>query len=845
MADIRAIEGNAVMREAGLLHGFLERRDLAAIDGRSIGGAVPCRPAGPMLFYRLEGFMDKGARKDTLQSLQSAGSQVLSAARRSALPAAFVAARESGTVGVYFGMGGENPPLQEALAQSDLNLRVSNAFLSSRSMERLCCFGAVLSGSCPPEAQWLDGVLEGMGWRDFLLAAVMEPVSAAQCAQMQEIAAQETARLRPWRTIGRSVGRDTRRSFDVAVPEVEEAIRSLARWSRRLETGEREGLWQCALWCCAPDETSARRLAALVSGRMQAAEQTPGGRCATLLCEPEFAHSGIALPSLKLRNAGAFEYTPMADGLAALWTQSELTALCTPPMGQYPGYEVIRQDHAASDRHLFDLVPPRARGRSAELGYSLPGRSRYPLDLDAFRSHGLIAGINGAGKSNTTMNLIDRFYEAGIPFGIIEPAKKEYWSLIDRIPIRLYSAGDDALPLRFNPLCPAAGELIGNHIEGLMLAFQAQSLMESPIPEVLRGLLASTYEEFGLDTGARMPAGARAPTLQDVADRVEGYVRRTTQYSDRVQKDVLSATKVRIESLLSGAPGRMLGVPEPLDVEALFESNFVIELDDISGKAESFVTSVLMLLINQYLRARKESGRLERIILLEEAHRYFLKTGQVDTGSAQGECQTAAYFSNLLSEIRAHGTGLLIVDQRPGELNSNAIANTAVKIVHALASENDAQAVAFALGLSDAQMGQLRRLGKGEALVGIIGENSVCRVQMDLRGPAPGAEGKPLCACTMCPAVRRCVYGRVREKISDMDLLYGQDVMRGAVRGFDALERDAGLLELQVQAVMGAETFSRAEKLCTAGLLMENTDVSFGLRRSVLRRWADRQGKER
>lgn len=843
MANLRAVEGNALMREAGLLHGFLERTDLSAIDGRVFSQGVPCEASAPMLFYRLQGFMDKGMREDSLKSAQALSASVLSAARRFGCPAAFVLSRKQGETSVFYGMSGQNAPLRQALTQSDLNPQIENRFLSSRDLSYLTGAGAVLTGSCPPDPAWLDDLLSGMAGQEFLLCAVMKPVPLAEVRNLQALCASESARFRPWRSIRREIGRDTRKGYDIAVPEVEELLRSLGRWTRRLDKGEKEGLWQCALWCCAPDEPAAHRLAALVSGAMKADDLVPGGRCVTVFCPPAL-QSGMSMPTLRLRNAGAFANTPLANGLGALWMQEELSFLCMPPLEQYRGYEVIRQNHEASDRHLFDQIAPEPVGRRAEVGYTLPAMDRYAIDLDAFRSHGLIAGINGAGKSNTTMGLLDRFHGAGIPFGVIEPSKKEYWQLVDRIPIRLYSAGDDAEPLRFNPLCPAAGELIGNHIEGLMLAFQAQSLMESPIPEVLRGLLCATYEEFGLRTDQRMPRGVRAPTLRDVADRVEPYVLRTTKYSDRVQKDVLSATKVRIESLLSGAPGRMLNVVEPLDVDALFKTNFVIELDDISGKAESFVTSVLMLLMNQYLRARRESGRLERVLLLEEAHRYFLKSEQVDTGSAQGQCQTAAYFSNLLSEIRAHGTGLLIVDQRPGELNSNAIANTAVKVVHALAAEADAQAVSFALGLSDAQKGQLRRLKKGEAVVGLIGEDSVCRVQMDLRKSVPGAEEKPLCACTMCPAVRRCVFARLQEKLDQSELLYGQDVMRGAVRSFDALEENAQLLEQQVESLAGSEPLSSAERLCAAGLLMNTADVSHGLRRSVLRLWMQQYGKE-
>ena len=840
MANAYAQQGNAAIAEAEALLSFLERRALLAADGRRLAGAPPTQPPTPMVFYRIGGFFEKGAREDTEKSLLALGKSVLSAARRSAAKTAFAAARFCGETALFFGMesGKNGCALRQALAGSDLNLSTENRFLDRRTLRTLTAHGALLCGGAP-EPLWLDEVFSAMGNEDFLLLAVASPLSGETCLALEETARQESERFRPWRTISRSIGRDTRRTTEVPAPGVDALLRALSRLEKRFAAGGREGLFETALWCCAREAPVLRKLTAVLCGALRGDPEVPGSRPAAVFCTPPSFENGLTLPALSLPGGGAFSATPLAGGLCTLQSESALSALFCLPREQSPGFVPIRQQHGFADRQLFDQTPPPACGRTAQLGRVLPAGLPYRIDLDAFRSHALVAGINGAGKSNTTKQLLWRFYEAGIPFGVIEPAKKEYWALIGRIPLRLYSAGDDGEPLRFNPLCPAAGELIGNHIEGLMLAFEAQSLMESPLPEVLRGLLSSTYREFGLDPSARMPRGVRAPTLSDVAARVEPYIKAHTQYSDRVQKDVLSATKVRVESLLAGAPGRMLSTGEPLDVAALFSENFVIELDDLSGKAENFVTSVLMLLFNEYLRAQKESGKLERVLLLEEAHRYFLKAPQTGGENGTGSFQTAAYFSNLLSEIRAHGTGLVLVDQRPGELNGNAIANTAVKIVHALAAEPDAQAVAFSLGLSDAQLSQLRRLKKGEALLGQSGEDNVCRVQIDLWKDAPQQKGplqSPLCACTMCPALRRCALSGLPQKLDGAELDFGRTALRGAVRGFDALGESAALLEHQLSAAAKAP-LSRAERLCAAGLLLSDIDGSAGLCRSVLRRW--------
>ena len=79
--------------------------------------------------------------------------------------------------------------------------------------------------------------------------------------------------------------------------------------------------------------------------------------------------------------------------------------------------------------------------------------------------------------------------------------------------------------------------------------------------------------------------------------------------------------------------------------------------------------------------------------------------------------KSAMMFSNMLSEIRAYGEGLLLVDQVPTRLIPDAIKNTNLKIIHRLVAEDDAKAIGESMGLSKEQRMIIPKLLTGQCVV--------------------------------------------------------------------------------------------------------------------------------
>lgn len=86
-------------------------------------------------------------------------------------------------------------------------------------------------------------------------------------------------------------------------------------------------------------------------------------------------------------------------------------------------------------------------------------------------------------------------------------------------------------------------------------------------------------------------------------------------------------------------------------------------------------------------------------------------------GTGNPQQVVADLFTNMLSEIRGYGQGLVIVDQIPTRLIPDAIKNTNYKIVHRLTSPDDSQVMASSLSLREDQQKIIPSLGVGDTII--------------------------------------------------------------------------------------------------------------------------------
>ena len=107
------------------------------------------------------------------------------------------------------------------------------------------------------------------------------------------------------------------------------------------------------------------------------------------------------------------------------------------------------------------------------------------------------------------------------------------------------------------------------------------------------------------------------------------------------------------------------------------------------------------------------SNKLRHLVVLEEAHRIM----SYSTYQESPKARSGEMFSNMLSEVRAFGQGLMIVDQVPTRLIPDSIKNTSLKIIHRLVSEDDISALASASGVKEDRSAMISSLAVGEAII--------------------------------------------------------------------------------------------------------------------------------
>lgn len=350
--------------------------------------------------------------------------------------------------------------------------------------------------------------------------------------------------------------------------------------------------------------------------------------------------------------------------------------------------------------------------------------------------HVFVTGLTGSGKTNSVQNLL---VGSKKNFLVIEPAKSEYRKLksITNLDVQLYTVGDIEQPFSMNPFGFLPGMNLQKHIDILKSVINSAFGMYGPLPYIIEKALTNTYKEKGwnLITSKNEKGSSEEalfPTMLDFKNNVIQLIE-TTDYAPEQKMNIKSALVVRLESLCEGIKGTIFNTKEPLNIEELLQRNVIIELRHLGDEDDqSFVMGIILAQIYEYLEMNGQTDdELKHLIVIEEAHR-LLPNINTEVKSAEFGTmrnKSVSFFNNMLSEIRAYGEGIIVVDQIPSKVSTDILKNTSVKIVHRLVSEEDKVQIASMINLKQSSV--ITELETGEALVYFEGLNTAAYAKID------------------------------------------------------------------------------------------------------------------
>lgn len=367
---------------------------------------------------------------------------------------------------------------------------------------------------------------------------------------------------------------------------------------------------------------------------------------------------------------------------------------------------------------------------TSSMGYDVT----FPIKL--FKKHAFIAGVPGAGKTNTMLYLVTTLWrdtKQHVPFLVLEPAKQEYRALamIDGMQdLCVFSPGADThFPLHINPFQFPVGLTLAEHIANLNAVFAGAFELIPPSPFLIDGCIEKVYLDKGWNINERNDGTKEYPTMQELYDSLKVAVEESG-YEGESKANIRSVMEVRIGSLLRREIGNVYNVRRSsMEPEDWLSRPVIIELESLGEGPANFMSLLISTLIREVLKIRKTSDvsrtqesslkrEIEHIIFYEEAHNLIGPTTDDPVGgSVDPKISATKYLVKMLAEVRALGEGIVIADQLPTAMAPEVLKNTGLKLGHRITAQDDRNLLGSTMSASADQLEEQGTFGTGQALI--------------------------------------------------------------------------------------------------------------------------------
>lgn len=695
------------------------------------------------------------------------------------------------------------------------------------NLSRLLKYSGVIVGAGDYLDTSIDMVLEAANGADYIFSIIAYPCKPDELNAEIDRANSFLDTYQGLTQKQIAYGSGTRRDVLHDDHGVGDLMTLLADVKSRFAQGLNVGMWKVYLSLCAPDASSySKAYAAMASSLYQSvANPSPVGAL-SLVTTPyaPFVMSSWSLPSAFV---GDVDYGGLySNSFGNLLLPESLSKLFALPERAHRGIAIKQQGSSRENEFgAFSRFAPQVTSKALiSLGAVAETGEQIAIPQEGLRQHTFVSGTTQSGKTTTTLRILSEAARAGIPFVVLESAKKQYCELLGKEQfahsLAVYSGGYDAKLLLINPFQPEVGTSLDSHIQSLVALLVSLFNEQAPLPQVINLLVYKAYDKMGWSPKERIKHSEHReyPTLStliDLIDEVVDEIGYSTKYSETAD-NMKGVIRVRLTSLIQGAMGDVLNSGKNTSIRQMLKTSAIIELDDFPDTSKTFVAGLLALKMYEYSRNQDYGTDTRRLLVIEEAHNL---VPNVEAG--QGHANVAlcsSHFTSMLAEVAAYGTGLVIVDQRPTAVAPAVIANTGTKVIHNLLAGEDKRTVAVSMGLTDTEENMLSDLRVGQAIVKIPNASEKCRVNIQ---PVLDKGVSINWADLFLDADGR--LGRAHEASSEELALFIADISA------EALERCIAFAEMRY-----GNSFSFEEKMKYSGLLLNSADISVREKRQLL-----------